>query len=184
MVELNGQLVDDFLARRLHAREQPPHHRVEPERRANCFLEKHPRPVAAAHVPELVRQHGALNPFRHLGKTCRQQHRWLDDAERHWLSETINVADFSARLYECGDLVITGTCGGQLASAPQALKTRDAHDQPRQPEDDTGGKDECDVGGPVHTHVPDYAREHRRAANRAVDPETNRRRGHDDVDGL
>ena len=70
----DGQVVDHFLARELDARDEPPGGRLKPERGAHDLLGDEPGPVAALHVEQLVREHGALNVGRLRAQRVGQQH--------------------------------------------------------------------------------------------------------------
>ena len=79
--ECDDDLVHDFLARELHAGDEPPHRGMEPERGAHQFLPHDPRPVVALDVDQFVREHGAMDLAALAAKTLRQQDDGPEQAE-------------------------------------------------------------------------------------------------------
>jgi hypothetical protein len=104
--ELHGQLVDDFLPRRLDPADDPRDGGVEPQHRANTLFDQHPAPVAAADVPQLVREHGALQRRRQRRKRLRQEHDRPEQPEGHRLTDARHVADLGGRADALGEIVV------------------------------------------------------------------------------
>ena len=105
-------------------------------------------------MPQLVRQHGALDAGGQLGKRRRQQHRWPQHAEGDGLAETLNTSDLRAGLDERGQLLIATAGHRKLAGTAKALQAMDADDQPRQAQGGAAGQDRNDVRRPVRAELP------------------------------
>ena len=128
----DAQLVDDLFARRLNAREQDPDARMEPERGTNDFLADRPEPVAPADVPQLVREHGALNGHGLTAERGRQQDDRRTEAERQRLTEMWNEADRGGSRDGGCEIVAGLERSGGLTSAAQAAQAPESRSDPRE----------------------------------------------------
>ncbi len=127
------QLVDDFLTRALDARDEIPDGGVEPEHRAQDLFAEAPYPVAASHVPQFVREHGALHAVRHRAQRLGQQHDRTPQAEGHRLADG-GVLDLRARRAQRVEHVVRAGVvrRGAEAKAPQPQQSRQQPAQPRE----------------------------------------------------
>jgi hypothetical protein len=141
------QLVDDFFARQLHARNQPPCRRVEPEHGAHYFLRNAPRPVAPLDVQQLVTDHRPLNVRVPLAKGLGQDDDGLARAKRDRLRQC-GVTDLRPRAEHPLQLLVVLARGGPLACGAESTQHQQSCANPCEPAHDSSGEDEGYKGRP------------------------------------
>ena len=167
----HGQLVHHLFARGLDARDEEPDGRMEPEDRADHFLSEDPHPVAPPHVPQFVREYRPLHDLWQGPQRFRKEHDGMADAERHRLTDHLDVPDLGAGLDEPGDFVVLiARCSG-LAGFPEPAQAEDACAEPGESQHRTGDERDARQRRPRDAWRSGYCssslRDRRRAGNRA-----------------